>query len=78
MSQGAQQLRWSQVTLDRKVRKYQIVESSTPTRFSISVTSRISPPLYVTYTALPVYESPQVDMIACEANSSDRCIKQEV
>jgi hypothetical protein len=78
MSQGAQQPRWSRVTLDRIVRKDQIVKSSAPTRFSISVTPRISPSLHVTYTALSVYERPQVDMRSCEANSSGRCITQEV
>jgi len=78
MSQAAQQLSWSRMTLYRKMRKYHIVKSAPLTRFSISATSSVAPPAYVTHTAPPPYDRPQDDMMSCEANGSKRCINQEV
>ena len=43
MSQAAQQLSWSRMTLYRKLRKYHIVKSAPLTRLSISATSSDSP-----------------------------------
>jgi DNA-binding NtrC family response regulator len=76
MSQAAQQLCWSRMTLYRKVRKYQIVKSSELSRFTVSATPFICPSLHVGYIAPPSRERPQDDMMSCATNGSKRCIDQ--
>jgi Bacterial regulatory protein, Fis family len=78
MSQAAQQLSWSRMTLYRKLRKYHIVKSATLTRLSISATSADSLSAYVPYTAPPSSDRAQDDVLSCEANGSNCCVNQEI
>jgi transcriptional regulator with PAS, ATPase and Fis domain len=77
MSQAAQQLRWSRMTLYRKTRKYQIIKSSAPPRFFISVTPHTSALSHGTDTATPSCEGPQDNTRCCEPNGANRLISQE-
>jgi hypothetical protein len=78
MSQAAQQLSWSRMTLYRKLRKYHIVKSAPLTRLSISATSSDSPSASVPYTAPPSSDRAQDDLLSCETNGCNCCVNQKV
>jgi hypothetical protein len=74
MSQAAQQLSWSRMTLYRKVRKYHLVKSAPLTRPSISAPSADSLPVHVADTAPPSSDRAQDDRMSCEVNDSKCCV----
>ncbi len=75
-SHAAQQLRWSRMTLYRKIRKYQIVKSSSPTPVAVSTTTSCSRPSQSIGTASPSRETQDATMSGT-ANGSNCLPTQE-